>query len=175
MTKTLHKRTAVASMFQNGISQNTRCAERDGFRREGHIYIIIMMCKVCYCICSTWFLDIRISTCFLYLYLWWQKNGTTRSGHARQGKPWRKACSVCELARLSIGNCSRSMKIATFSTRDLQEQCCNSYVTSYRVKEEFVIWRMFSHKLHQWRWFAKVSSVNDSQYTVHALNILFTE
>ena len=24
-------------MFQNGISQNTKCAERDGFRREGHI------------------------------------------------------------------------------------------------------------------------------------------
>ena len=37
MTKTRHKRTAVASMFQNGISQNTKCAERDGFRREGHI------------------------------------------------------------------------------------------------------------------------------------------
>ena len=38
MTKTQHKRTAVASMFQNGISRNTKCAERDGFRREGHIY-----------------------------------------------------------------------------------------------------------------------------------------
>ena len=37
MTKTQHKRTAVASMFQNGISQNTKCAKRDGFRREGHI------------------------------------------------------------------------------------------------------------------------------------------
>ena len=37
MTKTQYKRTAVASMFQNGISQNTKCAERDGFRREGHI------------------------------------------------------------------------------------------------------------------------------------------
>ena len=37
MTKTQHKRTAVASMFQNGISQNTKCAERDGFCREGHI------------------------------------------------------------------------------------------------------------------------------------------
>ena len=39
MTKTQHKRTAVASMFQNGISRNTKCAERDGFRREGHIYV----------------------------------------------------------------------------------------------------------------------------------------
>ena len=23
-------------MFQNGISRNTKCTERDGFRREGH-------------------------------------------------------------------------------------------------------------------------------------------
>ena len=23
-------------MFQNGISRNTKCAERDGFHREGH-------------------------------------------------------------------------------------------------------------------------------------------
>ena len=38
MTKTWHKRTAMASMFQNGISQNTKCAKRDGFHREGHIY-----------------------------------------------------------------------------------------------------------------------------------------
>ena len=36
MTKTRHKRTAVVSMFQNGISRNTKCAERDGFCREGH-------------------------------------------------------------------------------------------------------------------------------------------
>ena len=41
MTKTWHKKTAVASMFQNGISRNTKCAERDGFRREGHICIQI--------------------------------------------------------------------------------------------------------------------------------------
>ena len=37
MTKTRDKRTAVALMFQNGISRNTKCAERDGFHREGHI------------------------------------------------------------------------------------------------------------------------------------------
>ena len=36
MTETQHKKTAVASMFQNGISQNTKYAERDGFHREGH-------------------------------------------------------------------------------------------------------------------------------------------
>ena len=41
MTKTRHKKTAVASMFQNGISRNTKCAKRDGFHREGHIYIDI--------------------------------------------------------------------------------------------------------------------------------------
>ena len=41
MTKTQHKRTAVASMFENGISRNTKCAKRDGFRREGHICEIV--------------------------------------------------------------------------------------------------------------------------------------
>ena len=40
MIKTQHKRTAVASMFQNGISQNTKCAKRDSFRRAGHKYSI---------------------------------------------------------------------------------------------------------------------------------------
>ena len=38
MTKTRHKRTAVASMFPNGISQNIKCAKRDGFHRAGHNY-----------------------------------------------------------------------------------------------------------------------------------------
>ena len=42
MTITQHKRTAVASMFQNGISRNTKCAERDGFRREGHKFILLL-------------------------------------------------------------------------------------------------------------------------------------
>ena len=37
MTKSQHKRTAAASMFQNGISRNTKCAVRDGFRRDSHI------------------------------------------------------------------------------------------------------------------------------------------
>ena len=41
MTKTQHKRTAVASMFQNGISQNTKCAEGDGFHKESHIYYTV--------------------------------------------------------------------------------------------------------------------------------------
>ena len=34
MTKSLHKRTAVASMFQNGISQNNKCAKRDVFAEK---------------------------------------------------------------------------------------------------------------------------------------------
>ena len=46
MTKTQHKRTAVASMFQNGVSRNTKCAERDGFHREGHIYAALCVCNV---------------------------------------------------------------------------------------------------------------------------------
>ena len=37
MTKSQHKRTAVASMFQNGISRNTKCAIKDGFCRDSHI------------------------------------------------------------------------------------------------------------------------------------------
>ena len=37
MTKTQHKRIAVASMIQNGTSWNTKCAEREGFHGEGHI------------------------------------------------------------------------------------------------------------------------------------------
>ena len=34
-------RTAVASVFQNGISRNTKCAERDGYCRAGHILLLI--------------------------------------------------------------------------------------------------------------------------------------
>ena len=35
---------------------------------------------------------------------------------------WRKACSVCKLARALRVNRGRSMNIAMFSTRDLREQ-----------------------------------------------------
>ena len=62
---------------------------------------------------------------------------------------------MCELARALV-NCGRSMKIATFSTRDLQEQCRKSYVASYQAYKELVILWMFSRELHQWRWFTKV-------------------
>ena len=44
----------------------------------------------------------------------------------------------CELAR-ELVNHIRLMKIATFSIRDLQEQCRKSYVASYRANEELVI------------------------------------
>ena len=37
MTKTQHTRTAVVSMFQNGISRNAKCAVRDGFHRDSYI------------------------------------------------------------------------------------------------------------------------------------------
>ena len=55
---------------------------------------------------------------------------------------------MCELARALV-NCGGSMKIATFSTRDLQEQCHKSYVASYQANKELVISRMFSRKLRQ--------------------------
>ena len=38
MIKSQHKRTAAASMFQNGISRNIKCAVKDGFHRDSHIY-----------------------------------------------------------------------------------------------------------------------------------------
>ena len=34
MIEIQHKRIEVVSMFQNGISQNTKCAIRDGFHRD---------------------------------------------------------------------------------------------------------------------------------------------
>ena len=45
---------------------------------------------------------------------------------------------MCELARALV-NRGRSMNIATFSTRDLQEQGGKSYVASYWESEELVI------------------------------------
>ena len=41
---------------------------------------------------------------------------------------------MCELARALV-NRGRSMKIVTFSTWDLLEQCCKSYVASYQANE----------------------------------------
>ena len=55
---------------------------------------------------------------------------------------------MCELARALV-NRGKPMKIATFSTRDLQEQCCKSYVANYLVNEELVTSRMCSRKLCQ--------------------------
>ena len=39
----------------------------------------------------------------------------------------------------ALVNRGRLIKIATFSTWDLQEQCCKSYVASYRANKELVI------------------------------------
>ena len=68
----------------------------------------------------------------LVWYLWWQKNGKTRSGnamlHARVAME-QGLLSVCELIRALV-NCGQSMNIATFSTREFQEQCRKSYVAS---------------------------------------------
>ena len=45
MTQSQHKRTAVVSMVQNSIFQNTKCAIRDGFKfcRDSHIYVFANM------------------------------------------------------------------------------------------------------------------------------------
>ena len=54
-----------------------------------------------------------------------------------QGYPRRKACTVCKLARALV-NRSQLIQIATFSTWDLQEQFCKSYVASYWANQESV-------------------------------------
>ena len=101
--------------------------------------------------------------CFLCYYLWWEKNGKTWSGHerlcAREGL-------LSVWVSQSMVNRGRPMNITTFSTQDLREQAHKSYEASYQANNEWlVIPQMFSHKLHQWRWFTKASSADDSQYT----------
>ena len=64
-------------------------------------------------------------------YLWWQ-NGKTWYGHERlhaRVAMEEGLLSVCELTRALV-NRGWSMNNATFSTRDLQEQCHKSYVAS---------------------------------------------
>ena len=60
----------------------------------------------------------------------------------------RLAQLVCELARVLIIS-SRSMNIAAFSTRNLQEQGRKSYEAICWVNEELVVPRMFSRELCQ--------------------------
>ena len=55
----------------------------------------------------------------------------------------------------ALVNRGRLMNIATFSSWDLWE-CYKSYVASYWANKELVNPQMFSCKLCQWRWFAKV-------------------
>ena len=85
---------------------------------------------------------------FLLLFVMAEKWKNT-SGYTRlyvRVQPWRKACSVCELARALVSHC-RSINIATFSTQDLREQGYQYYVGSYQANKKFVIPRMFSHEL----------------------------
>ena len=59
------------------------------------------------------------------------------------------------------------MNIATFSTRDLQEQGGKSYVASYWESEELVIpWIFFLQTTSNEGDSQKFSSADDSQYTV---------
>ena len=53
---------------------------------------------------------------------------------------------MCELAK-ALANHAWSMKIATFSTQDLQEQCCKSYVASYRVNKGVIGMRASQGKM----------------------------
>ena len=74
----------------------------------------------------------------LMWYLWWQNNGKTRAGHVRlhaRVAIEEALLTVCELTRALV-NHGRSMNIATFSTRDLQEQCRKSYVASLILGEQ---------------------------------------
>ena len=61
------------------------------------------------------------------------------------------------------------MNIAAFSTRDLQEQGCKSYVASYLANKELVTHECFIanyvNEGDSW----KFSSVDDSQYTVKSI------
>ena len=65
-----------------------------------------------------------------HYYLWWQetkKHGMDLQGYVHGG---RLAQCVSYIARALV-NRGWSMKIAAFSTRDLQEQRHKSYVTRY--------------------------------------------
>ena len=55
---------------------------------------------------------------------------------------------MCELARALVKR-GRSMNIATFSTRNLQEQGRKSYVASNQANKELMIPQMFSCELCQ--------------------------
>ena len=53
---------------------------------------------------------------------------------------------LAHCAARTLFNCTQSMNIATFSTRDLQEQDRKSYVASYGANKELVILQMFSRE-----------------------------
>ena len=67
------------------------------------------------------------------------------------------------------------MNIATFSTRDLWEQGCKSYLASYRANEELVIPRMFLANYDDKGDSRKFSSVDDSQCMVIVMHNNYTQ
>ena len=72
---------------------------------------------------------------------------------------------MCELAR-SLVNHGRLINIATFSTRDFQEQGHKSFVASYQVNEELVMREYFLANYGNEGDSRKFSSADNSQYTV---------
>ena len=99
---------------------------------------------------------LRGQTTFCY-YMWWQKNGKRWSGHARlHAKVAMDEGLLNVWVSQSIGQSQLEINIATFSTQNLREQGCKSYVASYQVNEELVILQIFPHELRQWRSFAEV-------------------
>ena len=67
------------------------------------------------------------------------------------------------------------MNIATFSTQDLREQGCKSYVASYHANEELVIPQMFLANYIDKGDSQKFSSADDSQYTVIVMHDNYTQ
>ena len=77
-----------------------------------------------------------------------RKNAVWTCEATCKGSHGGRLAQCYELARALV-NCDWSMKTATFSTRDLQEQCRKSYVASYWANEELVISQIFSCELRQ--------------------------
>ena len=72
----------------------------------------------------------------------------TWSGHAKL-RAWKKACSVCELARALV-NGSWSMNIAASQLEICENKVVNlMHKARYRVNEELMIPQMFSRELRQ--------------------------
>ena len=102
-------------------------------------------------------------------YFWWQKNGKTRSAHARlhttvameEGSVW---------VSQSIVNCGQSMKVATFSTRDLRTRsqilCSYSRIAIGWTKNWWSCECFLVNYVNEGD-SRKFSSMDDSRYTVY--------